>query len=241
MADLHETLDGAVTPDEIRSTATIVDVLAVFFVSLITGTIGVSIGAAIGGAGSFAETSGSLIGLWAGLIPGAIVVSRSRGTGSLVRDYGLRLRLPTDFMGVVAGLASQFVMLPIIYVVVQALANHDLTKELEAPAKDLSQNVHGPGFFLLAVLLVVGAPVVEEIFYRGMLLGALRRHMGEWPSILLCGLIFGAAHFELLQLPGLAAFGCVLAWLYSRSGRLGPNILAHAAFNAATVVFLWHG
>ncbi|HVT78547.1 MAG TPA: CPBP family intramembrane glutamic endopeptidase [Acidimicrobiales bacterium] len=181
------------------------------------------------------------MGLWFGLIPGAILVCRLRGTGSLVKDLGLTFRFPADLIGIPAGLASQFVLLPLIYVVVQLFVNHDLTKDLQKPAQDLTDNAHGTGFWLLAVLLVVGAPLVEEIFYRGMLLRSLKRSLPAWPSIVTCGVVFGAAHFDLVTLPGLAAFGIVLAWLSDRSDRLGPNILAHAAFNAATVVALWHG
>jgi CAAX protease family protein len=141
----------------------------------------------------------------------------------------------------VVGLGSQFLLLPVLYAVIQSFMSHDLTKDLEKPAKELTDNAHGAGFFLMAVLLVVGAPLVEEIFYRGMLLRSLKRSMPVPLSIVTCGVIFGAAHFDLLTLPGLALFGVLLAWLSHRSGRLGPNVIAHAAFNAATVVILWHG
>lgn len=230
-----------VPEDEPRSQIRLTDVAAVFFFSMITAVTGFGIGTAVGGSGSYAETCAGLLGLWAGLIPGAILVCRVRGTGSLVTDLGLRFRFPSDLSGALVGVLCQFLMLPLIYVVVQAFVRRDLTKDLEAPAKDLTNNAHGAGFYFLALLLIVGAPLVEEIFYRGMLLRSLKRSMPALPSILLTGLIFGAAHFDLVTLPGLAAFGMVLAWLSHRSGRLGPNILAHAAFNTVTVIALWHG
>jgi membrane protease YdiL (CAAX protease family) len=194
----------------------------------------------VGGTGSYAETIGSLVGLWAGLIPGTLLVCRVRATGNVVKDLGLRFSFPGDLIGIVVGLGSQFLLLPIVYAVIQIFSG-DLTKRLEEPAKDLTDNAHGGGFMLLAVLLVVGAPLVEEIFYRGLLLRSLKRYVPAWPAIILCGAIFGAAHFDLVTLPGLALFGVLLAWLAHRSGRLGPNIVAHAAFNAATVAILWHG
>ena len=200
-----------------------------------------AIGTGIGGTGSYAETIGSLVGLWAGLIPGTLVVCRVRETGNLVRDLGLAFKFPADLIGILVGLGSQFLLLPIVYALIQVLLNHDLTKDLEKPAKDLTDNAHGSGFFLLAVLLIVGAPLVEEIFYRGMLLRSLKRYLPAGPSIVICGVVFGAVHFDLVTLPGLALFGILLAWLSHRSGRLGPNLIAHAAFNAATVAILWHG
>jgi membrane protease YdiL (CAAX protease family) len=208
---------------------------------MVTGSVGFVVGNGIGGAGSYAETIGGLIGLWAGLVPGTILVCRVRATGNLRADLGLAFKFPGDLIGIVYGLGSQFLLLPLVYFIIQAFVTRDLTKDLEKPAKELTDNAHGGGFILLAVLLIVGAPLVEELFYRGLLLRSLKRYVPTIPSIVLCGVIFGAAHFDLITLPGLALFGMVLAWLAHRSGRLGPSVIAHAAFNAATVVLLWHG
>ncbi len=226
--------------DEQRSEIRLFDVAAIFFAAMVTAVLGYSVGTAIGGAGSYAETCAGLIGLWCGLIPGSLLILRVRETGSLRHDIGLRFSFPKDLKGILYGLGSQFILLPVLYVVVQWLASRDLTKDLEAPAKDLTENAHGPGFFFLAVLLIVGAPVVEEIFYRGMLLKSLKRYVSVWPALVLNGLIFGIVHFDLVTLPGLAVFGLLLAWLAHRAGRLGPAILAHATFNAATVIALWN-
>ena len=50
--------------------------------------------------------------------------------------------------------------------------------------------------------------------------------------------VFGAAHLEPLQFPALFVFGLVAAVLATRSGRLGPGIWAHVAFNAVAVANL---
>ena len=50
------------------------------------------------------------------------------------------------------------------------------------------------------------------------------------------GVIFGLAHFELLELLGLAAFGAVLALMAYRFRRLGPGIFAHAMFNLLAIL-----
>jgi hypothetical protein len=86
--------------------------------------------------------------------------------------------------------------------------------------------------------------VVEELFFRGLLLRGLLGRLAplgnRWgPSlaIVLTGLVFGLVHFERLQFLGLAGFGMVLAYLAYRTGRLGPSIVAHIAFNSTTVVY----
>jgi membrane protease YdiL (CAAX protease family) len=107
-------------------------------------------------------------------------------------------------------------------------------------AKHLTDKAHHSvsGAVLLVLIVVIAAPIVEELFYRGLLLRSLERRVGNGWAVVWCGLIFGASHFELLQLPALAVFGMVLALLAQRSGRLGPSIFAHMAFNGVTVFAL---
>ncbi|HEV8064281.1 MAG TPA: CPBP family intramembrane glutamic endopeptidase, partial [Acidimicrobiales bacterium] len=80
-------------------------------------------------------------------------------------------------------------------------------------------------------------------FFRGLLLRGLLGRLavlgprwGPILSLVLTGLIFGLAHFEALQFLGLAGFGVVLSYLAYRTGRLGPNMVAHIAFNTTTVI-----
>jgi membrane protease YdiL (CAAX protease family) len=67
---------------------------------------------------------------------------------------------------------------------------------------------------------------------------AIDRRYGSVAAIAGSAVVFGLAHFQLLQLPALILFGLVLAILAKRTGRLGPGIVAHATFNAATVLTL---
>jgi membrane protease YdiL (CAAX protease family) len=86
----------------------------------------------------------------------------------------------------------------------------------------------------------VGAPLVEELFFRGLLFRAL---LGRTPvpvAVVVSSLLFALAHFEAVQFAGLAVFGVVLALLAWRTGRLMPGIGAHAAFNLAAVVSVVH-
>ncbi len=88
--------------------------------------------------------------------------------------------------------------------------------------------------------LVVGAPIVEELFFRGLLLRSLLGRTPPPVAIVVSAVLFGLAHFEAVQFAGLAAFGVVLGVLAWRTGRLTPGIGAHAAFNAAAVISVVH-
>jgi uncharacterized protein len=91
---------------------------------------------------------------------------------------------------------------------------------------------------VLAVLVIVGAPIVEELYYRDLLLRAVERRSSSNVGIAVSATLFALAHFEPLQFPALLVFGVILGVLAVRYGRLGPSIFAHATFNAVTMAVL---
>jgi membrane protease YdiL (CAAX protease family) len=186
-----------------------------------------------------AVTISALVGLWAGLAGGIFYASWKLGRKSLADDFGLRIRLPWDIpLGVAAGLAVQYVLVPLMYLPFEQF-DHTLRHRLEAPAKQNTAAAHGGlQITLLFLFLSIGAPLVEELFFRGLLMRAIDHRYGVVPAVAGSAVIFGLAHFELLQLPALVLFGVVLALLAKRTGRLGPGIVAHATFNAVTVLTL---
>jgi membrane protease YdiL (CAAX protease family) len=174
------------------------------------------------------------IGLWLGLLGWPLLASRVKGSGSLVDDFGLRAH-PRDALGLVVGVVCQVVVIPLLYLLVQ-LVTGDL--DVEGPARELADRAHGVGFVVLALLVVLGAPVVEELFFRGLLLRAAERRLGTRWALAISSVAFAASHFQLVQFPGLVLVGLVFGILVVRTGRLGPGIAAHIAFNATAVVSL---
>jgi uncharacterized protein len=183
-----------------------------------------------------AVTVAGLVGLWIGLGGGALYAARARGSGSAVSDFGLRVAGWRDAVGgAAAGLASQYIMIPLLYLPFE-VGHPALRHRLEQPAKRDVGAAHGAGAVVLFVFLAIGAPVVEELFFRGLLQRSLQRRLGPVAAVAGSSVIFGLAHFEALQLPALIAFGVVLGTLAYRTSRLGPGMFAHAAFNAVTVL-----
>jgi CAAX protease family protein len=177
------------------------------------------------------------VGLWVGLLGVPWFAARVKGNG-LVRDFGLRFRRLDPAVGTVVGLGTQFILIPLLYLPIFTL--FDVTsEELEEPARGLTDRATDPlGVILLVLIVGLAAPVIEEIFYRGLVFRSLENRFGVWPAIVGSAVIFGASHFQGLQLPALTALGIVLAYVTHRTGRLGPAIVAHMAFNLVTVVFL---
>ncbi len=90
--------------------------------------------------------------------------------------------------------------------------------------------------FLIALAVVVMAPLAEEALFRGLLYGGLRRSYGRLPAALLSAVIFGAAHMNASLFIPLVVAGLILAMIYERSASLWPSTVAHATLNGVSVV-----
>ncbi len=92
------------------------------------------------------------------------------------------------------------------------------------------ESAHAAAFAANIVLFAVVAPVVEELTFRGV--GqSLLAFIGRWPSMLVVGIAFGAAHGLVEALLVLVPFGVALAWLRDRTRSVLPGMIVHALFN----------
>jgi membrane protease YdiL (CAAX protease family) len=85
------------------------------------------------------------------------------------------------------------------------------------------------------VIIIVVAPLAEELFFRGFLYRILRGRLGLWPALVIDGSLFGAVHLTSggpLAVALIAPLGFLLCLLYERSGSLWPCIALHALNNA---------
>jgi membrane protease YdiL (CAAX protease family) len=178
------------------------------------------------------------LGLWLGFFAVPYVATKVKGNGIVV-DLGFRVRWSDLWRGGIPGVLTQVVVIPLLYWPLLELLDRS-SNDLEGPARSLSDRVDGTGEALLLVVLVgVLAPIFEELFYRGLVQRALlKRGLPPYAAVGVTALVFGASHFQLLQLPGLVVAGLVFGVLAQRSGRLGPAITAHIGFNMVTVVAL---
>jgi membrane protease YdiL (CAAX protease family) len=174
--------------------------------------------------------------LWLGLLGVPWWASRTKGTGSLDRDFGLRARWVDVPVGVLGGLVGQVVVVGLVLApLTKALGIHnggETAQELVDRAHDVV------GVVLLVLIVVIGAALFEELFYRGLVLRAIQRRYGDRVAIAGSSLLFAVMHFQPADTIALTGTGVVFAVLAVRSGRLGPSICAHMAFNALAVISL---
>jgi uncharacterized protein len=183
----------------------------------------------------------TLLGLWVGFIGAPWLASRTQGTRHFFRDLGVRFRV-IDLVGIAIGIGGQ-----ILVAIMYAPFQHDI-HDFNGPSQKLTGGSHGAGFIVIAIFTVLFAPMMEELFFRGLLLKSLvrlltrigapggARTVGVVVAVILDGLLFGLAHGEWVQLAGLATFGMILAAVSYRTGRLGMNMVAHASFNLVAII-----
>lgn len=218
-----------------------------FVVGEILGTLLVGVLAATyhypGGLSALAHASappwwfvaGSLVGLWAGF---AVAIQLARTHGHLAPLPGQWRFRPGDVVYVVLGVVLQ------IGVDLAYRAWH--VSHLNQPVTHLFGGVSGASAVLIALMTLLGAPFMEEMFFRGLvfrgLSGALharQRGLALWVAVVASALLFALAHGEAAQFAGLAAVGVVLAVLVVRTQRLAPSFLTHASFNAVALAALF--
>lgn len=85
---------------------------------------------------------------------------------------------------------------------------------------------------ILAVLIAGAAPLAEEVLFRGVLFGWLRRHVPFWPSAFASALVFSLMHMIVEVMPPTIVLGVLFAWMYERSASLWTPIAVHMLHNA---------
>ena len=90
----------------------------------------------------------------------------------------------------------------------------------------------------LGLSCVIGAPLIEELVFRGMIYPSLKRWLPRGYAIIITGAFFGVVHGNLAAVFPLMAFGSILCIVRDRFG-LFTCIALHALFNLHTFIWLY--
>jgi membrane protease YdiL (CAAX protease family) len=142
------------------------------------------------------------------------------------------LRRPKSWRRALVMMAVASVALLVLSAVVEAFFH---AGEAQGVTPDRWVSGH-TGAYVANLFVIAGiAPVVEELWFRGLAFSLVRRY-GEWLAILTTGLAFGIIHGLAVGLPILIPFGIALAYMRSRLDSVYPGIVLHAAFNAFAIL-----
>lgn len=160
----------------------------------------------------------------------ALALARSRGPVR-AQDFGLQAIKLKHAAWITLGVGVSYYALLALYSSLVQLEPDSTPNKLGADGGDA-------GIAGLVVAAVLIAPVVEEIFFRGMIFRSLRNGLGVAAAAVISGSFFGMLHWDfatverLLQVIPLIAFGIALALLYAWSGSLWGPIVLHCFNNA---------
>jgi membrane protease YdiL (CAAX protease family) len=171
------------------------------------------------------------------MLGAVLYASYVKGRRSLRDDFALAMRPVDVAVGLGAGLLGQ-VAISLVTIPIYDLLGIDADKVGET-AERMSDRADDPvAVVFLVLIVVVGAPIVEELFYRGLWYRSVERRFDTTVAIIGTSVLFGAIHLQPYDLFPLALFGLLAALLVARTGRLGPAIWAHVAFNLTAVISL---
>lgn len=87
-----------------------------------------------------------------------------------------------------------------------------------------------PSAMVLLVQVILAAPLVEELVFRGVILNSLRR-FGDGFAIITSAILFGLIHQNMVQLPNAFLCGLVLGYAVVRTGSVWVGVVMHICNN----------
>ena len=176
--------------------------------------------------------------LWTPMLIGLWLLSDRLDARPFADEYGLRFKL-VDLIGIPVGVLAQLVVVRLVYWPLERGWPDIFSRSrVERNARDLYDQAHGGWLVGLVVIVVIGAPIVEELMYRGLLQGAMVRRFNDAVAVVAVAAFFAAIHFRWVEFPGLFVFGLILGVCALRTRRLGMGIAAHMAFNATGLLLV---
>ncbi len=207
------------------------------------GIVLAGVGAAIGQSitGSSTSALSDLLGeagLWVAMLATVVLVSHRFGTSSLRRDYGLAFTRKDPLWGVCAAITA-FLGAGLILEIFSGTKFSGSNDQILTQQKG-----HDVGIVLITVIVAIGAPFFEELFFRGFLRTALQARFGRHGAVWLQAVFFGLAHAgeaettlgNVSVVLAMFTVGVVLGYTAMLTGRLGAGMVAHCLFNLVAVI-----
>jgi uncharacterized protein len=206
------------------------------------GVLLAGVGAAIGQSITGSSTSAlsdflGEAGLWAAMLGTVLYVSRRYGTASLQRDFGLAVKLKDPLWGVCAAICA-FLSAALVLLIFSGSKFSGSNDQILTQQKG-----HEAGIVIVTLIVALGAPFFEELFFRGFLRTALQDRFGRHGAVWLQAVFFGLAHAgeagtalgNVSVVLAMFTVGVILGYTAMLTGRLGAGMIAHCLFNLIAV------
>lgn len=91
-------------------------------------------------------------------------------------------------------------------------------------------------YLIMPFVVIVVAPMIEEIVYRKILFSFFEKKTGFWIGAVVSSALFALGHLDLTRLPVYFAVGLLLCFAYKKSGTIAVPIFAHMALNLLSII-----
>jgi CAAX protease family protein len=166
------------------------------------------------------------------LVASALFRGNPRDVLALRRPVGS----PSIYLKAIALMAALQVLVSIVQ---YSLLPHDMFTDL----RPFVQFVTGSDWLLALMVVGIGAPLSEELLFRGFLLSALARsRLGFWGAAVVVSGLWTALHvgYSLAGVLEVFLIGIYFSWLLWRTGSLRVALFCHALYNSLIVLALRH-
>jgi uncharacterized protein len=176
---------------------------------------------------------------WVGLAGWPIIATLWRGNGPRI-DLGLTLTWADVRIGVIGGVVG--LLLAAAAVAITAAIVGDFTSAAGEAAELLIAQSSPPMWIAFGLLVMVGAPIAEELAFRGLMFSALlKRGIRPWWVIVITSAVFAAFHIEPTRMLVLFVIGLVLGYVRYRTHSVGAAMVAHGVNNAPAAIYVMLG
>ena len=212
------------------------DFIITFFLWIFFSAVAVSIAFALFDDPEVTTGPGIMLALslpWIGLAGWPLLVTWWKGNGPVL-DFGLTFRGSDLLWGVAYGLIA------LVSAATIAAITTAIFGEFDSAAGEIGESLDSLVLLLIfGVLVGLGAPIVEELAFRGLLFGALaKRGLAPWLSIGISALVFSGFHFEPIRVPLLLSTGIILGIARYHRGSTTVPIIAHMVNNVPAAIAL---
>ncbi len=152
-------------------------------------------------------------------------------TSSVWKDFGIgivSLAIAYPWVTVVNQICNFFLKVIFDYETTDQVAVQYLRDSLDTKEK----------MFTALLTIIIVAPIVEEILFRGTLQQWLKRYLPVKFAIALSALVFSLFHYSPMQglgnfalIPSLFVLACFLGYNYERQGSIYASMGLHISFN----------
>lgn len=102
--------------------------------------------------------------------------------------------------------------------------------------QQVSEVIYSGGLFMEIVSAVIAAPILEELFFRGMIYKRLRDIINVKAAVVISALFFGAFHGNLVQFVYAFIIGLMLAYVYEKFKTIWAPVIFHIGANLISVL-----